>query len=40
MRPRDVAFLGIGALVTPLAQILAARYAGRHFLAIVEKENS
>lgn len=39
MTPREAAFLALGALVSPLAQILAARYAGRHFLDITAKEN-
>jgi hypothetical protein len=39
---RRVAFglgLTLGALVSPLAQLLAARYAGRHWLDITTKEN-
>lgn len=39
---RPVAFalgLGLGALVSPAAQLLAARYAGRHWLDITTKEN-
>jgi hypothetical protein len=34
-----VLIFGLGALVSPLAQLLAARYAGKHFLDIVAKEN-
>lgn len=31
--------LGVGALVSPLAQVLAARYAGRRWLEITTQEN-
>jgi hypothetical protein len=31
--------LTLGALASPLAQLLAARYAGRHWLDITTKEN-
>lgn len=30
--------LTLGALVSPAAQILAARYSGRHFLTVQLKE--
>lgn len=31
--------LGLGALVSPIAQLLATRYSGRHWLDITTKEN-
>lgn len=31
--------LAVGALVSPAAQLIAARYAGRHWLDITTKEN-
>jgi molybdopterin/thiamine biosynthesis adenylyltransferase len=34
-----VLIFGLGALFVPVTQLLAARYAGRHFLDIVAKEN-
>ena len=40
MKPRDVLWLGIGALVSPFAQLLAAKYAGRHWLDLIQKEQS
>lgn len=42
MTPREARLLGLGLGVgwfVLTAQILAARYAGRHFLDIVTKEN-
>lgn len=31
--------LSLGALASPIAQLLAARFAGRHWLDITTKEN-
>lgn len=31
--------LGLGALITPLAQIATARICGTHYLAVTTKEN-
>jgi hypothetical protein len=30
--------LAVGALASPLAQIVAARFAGRHWLDVITKE--
>lgn len=39
MTTRDAAWLTLGALASPLAQILASRYSGRHWLDTLTKEN-
>lgn len=38
MKPRDALFAGLGAWSVVAAMHLASRYAGRHFLSIIEKE--
>lgn len=35
---RAALLVGLGALVSPVAQILAARYSGRHYLGIKEQQ--
>lgn len=38
MTRRDAAWLTFGALASPIAQILAARYARKHWLDTLTKE--
>lgn len=39
MNARDAAFLGIGALVSPLAYHFACRFSGKHWLSVQLKES-